>query len=90
MSLAEYTQSDEGGTHEAISLDDIQSFAEFSRQPCKEDCYYSSTKSGMFFSGICGHSVFLCTRVQLRIKDEPFNKQLEVKMRGTSFLCENL
>ena len=42
-----------------------------------------------FFFEIC-RSVFLCTWIQLTIKHEPFNKQLGVKMSGTSSLCGNV
>ena len=42
------------------------------------------------FFEICGRSVFLCTCLQLTIQHEPFNKQLGVKMSGTSFSCGNL
>jgi hypothetical protein len=87
--VAEYAKSDEGGTGEDRGQEDMQSSDKWSRLPSEDLCSLGSTESGMFFFEICGRSVFLCTCVQLTIKHEPFNKQLGVKMRGTSFSCGN-
>ena len=83
--MVEYAKSDEGGTVEARCQEDMQSSDKRSRRPSEEDCDIGSTESGMGFFRICARSVFLCTCVQLTIKHEPFNKQLGVKMSGTSF-----
>ena len=87
--MAEYAKSDERGTDEARGQEDMQSSDKRSRWPREGGCDIGSTESGMFFFEIC-RSVFLCTWIQLTIKHEPFNKQLGVKMCGTSLLCGNL
>ena len=47
--MAEYAKSDEGGTGEARSQEDMQLSDKWSRLPSEEGCDIGSTDSGMGF-----------------------------------------
>ena len=64
VSVAEYTQSDEGGTDEASGCDDMQSSSAKWSHPSVEDNVIGSIQLGMIFE-TCDRSVFLCVYVQL-------------------------